>query len=141
MSYEPEDFRGRSRDPSWERELADWLRSRSESERLRFILDLLPIHGIALQLAHKTLTHQDSFKAVLEFGLREADVSTIRSCLDVTIPRLGFRRFAQILRDHAEDKPREVEKTLYWLDRYKNEPGYSADLVNGLREAIHVPNR
>lgn len=138
MTYTPEDFRGRRRDPKWERDLTDWLRTIPEAERLRFILDLVPIHQIALQLANKTLSEPASYEVVLQLGLREADVSSIKYCLEVTIPRLGFRRFVRILREHAETKPQEVEKTLYWLPFFANTPGYSAESVAELREAIHA---
>jgi hypothetical protein len=115
------DFKGKPRNPQWERELLDWLRRQSEEARFVFLMDLMKYQEIvALQLAHKSLTSRSSFIRLLEFCVAKRDASSIKYWLDSIVPRLGFRRSVDnLLRLSASEKS-GVANALYWLPRYVN---------------------
>jgi hypothetical protein len=115
----PSDYKGRSRDPHWERELLDWLRHQPEAVRLAFLTDLVNYQEIvALQLSHKSLEARESFVTMLDFAISNRDASSIKFWLDAVVPRLGFRRTVDILLRLSASKTEGVAKALYWLPRY-----------------------
>ncbi len=126
MTLSAQDFKNRSRDPQWERELAQELRQIPEQERLKFLLELLSVNQVvALDLARKSLSERNSFETLLENGLQSADASTIRYWLESVVPGLGFPRVVRQLRRHSQSYPAGVKKARYWLTSFSRAPGYS----------------
>jgi len=116
MTLDAKNYVGRTRDPGWERALARELRLLPEAERLQFVKDLLDVHlVVALDLARKCLSERESLESLLEFGLEEADPSTIQDWLKCVLPRLGARRLVQCLYRNLKDYPQAVESARYWL--------------------------
>lgn len=126
MDHRPVDYAGRVRDPAWERELVDWLRSQPEAARLRFIEEFLDIQVVvALQLANRCLTERPSFEALLERGLRAADAGSIKYWLESLVPRMGIRRVFRLLGRDLDSNPEGVAKALYWIPQFQDEAGFS----------------
>ena len=114
-----DDFKGRTRNPKWERELLDWLRQQPENARFEFLMDLLKYQEpVALILAHRSLQSRSSFVRFLEFGVANRDASSIKYYLDFVVPRLGFHRTIDNLLRLCCSESNYVEKALYWLPRY-----------------------
>jgi hypothetical protein len=136
--FHPTDFAGRTRDPKWEAELARWLRTLSENERMTFILEMLDVQFIvALQLAHKCLTERESFVRLLELGVKTANAFSIKFWLNCTVPRLGFRRSVRLLRRFLAPYPEGVGKALYYLQRFPEARTTTSELSE-LREEVQA---
>lgn len=132
-SPSPSDYKGRSRNPQWERELFDWLRHQPEDARFEFLMDLINHQEIvALQLSHKLLESRESFIKMLEFAISKRDASSIKFWLETIVPRLGFSRTVDNLLRLSASKMDGVTKALYWMPRYSTS---EADQVK-LRELI-----
>ena len=130
------EYKGRQRDPAWERALCDKLRQQPEQERRGFLMELVNYQPIvALQLAHKTLESRASFIALLEFAVVNCDASSIKYWLESVVPRLGFRRTVDNLIRLAPTNNDGVEKALYWLPRFVTSDAESAKLDH-LRELV-----
>ena len=115
------DFKGRKRDPAWERELYSWLRQQPEERRFEFLSELLEYHVIVgLQLANKTLESRDSFRKLLAYAVSNCDASSIKFWLESVVPRLGYRRSVSELEKLLESDPSGVDKAVYWMPRLAN---------------------
>ncbi|MFI5454991.1 MAG: hypothetical protein ACHRXM_06025 [Isosphaerales bacterium] len=116
MTLDAKNYVGRVRDPKWERDLARELRLLPEAMRLQFVKDLLDVHlVVALDLARKCLSQRESLESLLEFGLQEANPSTMQDWLKCVLPGLGARRLVRCLHGHLNDYPQAVESARYWL--------------------------
>jgi hypothetical protein len=132
----PSDYKGRARNPQWERELLDWLRHQPEDTRFEFLMDLINHQeSVALQLAHKSLEARKSFIKLLDFAISNRDASSIKFWLETVVPRLGFRRTVDNLVRLSATKKDGVAKALYWLPRYATSDGDQAKLGE-LTEAV-----
>src|SRR5262245_33521499 len=131
-----DDYKGKRRNPQWERELLAWLRQQSEEARFVFLMELIKYQEVvALQLAQKSLESRASFVRLLEFAVTRRDASSIKYWLDCIVPRLGFRRTVDnLLRLSASDM-KGVANALYWLPRYANSD-VDQDKLRELTEAL-----
>ncbi|HWE39214.1 MAG TPA: hypothetical protein VG406_21875 [Isosphaeraceae bacterium] len=130
MTLKASEFAGLRRDPRWENALARDLRTLSESERFRFLDELLSVQPtVALGLARRCLSQKASFEAILERGLGEADASSIRDWLACVTPHLGMRRVIRRLRELLPGHRAMVKAAAYWLPEFLKGSGCSeADL-------------
>jgi len=134
MTLDAKNYVGRARDPKWERDLARELRLLPEAERFQFVKDLLDVQfAVALDLARKCLSEKESLESLLEFGLQQADVSTIQDWLKCVLPRLGARRLVRCLHRHLNDYPQAVESARYWLPGLQTKVDRSKVDLKGLK--------
>jgi hypothetical protein len=116
MTLDAKNYKGRRRNPKWERDLARDLKPLGEAERLQFLTDLLEINQVvALHLARKCLLEKKSFESLLEIGLQKADPSTIQDWLKCVLPRLGARHVVRYLHKRHSEYPKAVAHARYWL--------------------------
>ena len=114
-----DDYRGKSRNPQWERELRNLLRQQPEDTRLEFLMDLVNHHEVvALLLAHKVLESRNSYVQLLEFAVANRNASSIKYWLRAVVPRLGFRRTVDHLLRMSTSHDSGVAKALYWLPQH-----------------------
>jgi hypothetical protein len=137
----PADYRGRTRDPKWEADLVQWLRTQPEESRLSFVLELVNYQtAVALQAAHAVLEERSSFVKMLEVATSTSDASTIRYWLECIVPRLGFRRSINCLTTLAEREGQGVSKALYWLPRLATSDSDKA-AIEKLSKLVPSPSR
>jgi hypothetical protein len=93
----------------------------SEEEQFQRILVLLKQDvPSALKLARKKLRSKKYFHCLLEEGLESADASEIETWLSYLVPCLGVRTVVNVLEGKIHEKPQQVEKTVYWLEKFVN---------------------
>jgi hypothetical protein len=132
MTLSAREYAGRVRDSKWERDLAQKLRRLPEHECLGFIQDFAVANpAVALDLAKKCLSKRQSFEALLDQALNDANSSGIRYWLEAIVPRLGIRRVVALLRDRAYSKADAVSQAAYWLPMFASQQGFcQADIVS-----------
>lgn len=95
------------------------LMSLSEEEQFNKICALLEKDAVdALRVANSTLRSKKYFQDLLERGLESANASDIEIWLKYLIPRLGVRYIISVLSDRVAQKPQQVEKASYWLQKF-----------------------
>jgi hypothetical protein len=93
----------------------------SEEEQLQKIFALLKQNvPSALKLARRKLRSKKHFHCLLEKGLESADASEIETWLSYLVPCLGIRSVINVLEEKISEQPEQVEKTIYWLDKFVN---------------------
>jgi hypothetical protein len=93
----------------------------SEEEQFQRIFVLLKQDvPSALKLARKKLRSKKYFHCLLEEGLESADASEIETWLSYLVPCLGVRTVVNVLEGQIHEKPWQVEKTIYWLEKFVN---------------------
>jgi hypothetical protein len=108
----------------------------SEEERFQEICVLLEqdVAG-TLKLAINVLQSKKYFHCLLEKGLESSDASAIETWLSYLVPRLGIRYVINILSGKVSEQPQQVEKTVYWLEKFlSNEKDF--DLFKDLEDKM-----
>jgi hypothetical protein len=136
MDISAKEYVGKKRDSQWENDLARQLRTRPEGEKFDFLNDLLVVQpAVALELARRCLTSNESFEKLLETALRSANPSTMQDWLRCVIPHLGFRHVVKTLSRFQAEFPDGVERAVYWLPLFANTQGFSYDAIDSLRDS------
>lgn len=138
----PEELLLRLPDDRTENQLAVLVRDRSEHDKLELVEFLLSTDrtvGSGLRLASRCLQAPESMVRVINGALDRGDASIIPHWVSPFIPRLGFQKLIQILRERMKHDPVSVAKARYWLPEWQPKENKSAsELVARLDEELRI---
>jgi hypothetical protein len=138
----PDELFQRLPDDRTENELAALLRDQPEETKLEVVQSLLSTERTmrsGLRLASRCLRSPESMVAVINRALDKGDASIIPHWVGPFVPRLGFRKLVQLLRERVKTDPKSVAKARYWLPQWQPKDNAPAgDLVAQLDDELRA---
>ncbi|WP_028582051.1 hypothetical protein [Desulfogranum japonicum] len=134
----PNDFANSKRDSKTERDVLKWLRAQEDVPKFEFIWRVMNINaGKALPLVKKGQLKPIFLDVILRRGLVYGDASSVEWWIESVIEGLGYGKVLKIIKEHMDNAPLCVEKSLYFLPwLYENHPEYHEE-INSLKSEFN----